>query len=1315
MQNLFLILTACLSLISFNGRADTINLATQPLAALTTSDVLPNVMFILDNSGSMGYDYTPDWSDASADWLFKDSAYNSQFYNPAIRYIPAVTYTGASMPVQSTWTAVFNDVTETGAVKGGTTNITSGLAYFYKTTPGEYCSDVALTSCVSASSPSASAPNPAPLRWCSSISAAVSATPASGTCQASRVDPFVYMRSPASKFFITLGSSGSMSVSRITLNNKDILSATVSSTSSTSNLTSNIISKINACTTSVSGTCDISGVYAELVTSTTIMVTVNSATFNGQSPVITKSGSRTVSATDVYSSPGSLTKVQLSSNSSYPKTPYRTDCASSTCSYSEEMTNFANWHTYYKTRLQAMKTAASLAFNPIDARYRIGYITINSYTSASNFLSISKFDSAQKKLWYAKLYAATASGSTPIRGALSNVGRMYAGLWLNGGSDPVEYSCQSNFALLTTDGYWNDSDSVAVKADGKPMSNMDSSVPRPMYEGPSASSNSLADIAKYYNDTDLRDSSLSNCGGAGGSNVCGSASQFPVQNMVTMTLGLGIDGTILYTDDYKSQTTGPFANIKNGTANWPNPASSNPAKIDDLWHAAVNGGGTYYSASNPQLLRESLVKGLQEVKAIIASGTGSSSSSLSPVQGDSLQYVATYTTSKWIGNIEAHPIDYSTLKVSQTSAWCAEDIPASTCGAGYSLQSNPSGGFYCVAPKSTDQTCSDANGVLGAGGVADSCYISVAASCTGTLKSRVSATSDSRTIYTSKSGSLVPFTLASLTASQKSAMASKIKALSQYSDYSSSQKALSDSDLTTYLIGYLRGQRGYDLTMANANESLRLFRPREGVLGDITESKPTYFKSSYLNYSDAGYASFKASTASRAGMVYVGSNDGMLHAFNAQTGSEVWAYIPESLVSELPALADRDYSVNHKNYVNGSPVITDICVSGCSGSNAVWKSVLIVGLNGGGREYFAIDVTNPTSPSFMWRISAAEYANLGYTFSNPVVTKKLSNGSYAWVVYVTTGVNNGAYSRPGVPQSPAGDGVGRLLELDAATGAIRSTISTGIGTSISPSNAMKLGTYAYNPFVDNTSNYVYLGDLSGNLWKVTTNTNDVSLVFSAKSDMGDIQPISSNIEVGTLNKSPFILFGTGKYLEISDINDTSVQAVYGLKDTGTYPISKSTLLTKSLITGASTRSVSSSSSLSGSQLGWSVPLPAGERVITDSLLINSVYLVPSMVPSGSSCLGGGYGWINYFSYSSGSSPIAGNALVSEMISGIPTGITLLYKDGKPSVSVSDHQHPTPKQITQKDVSAGSAVTGRATILKQNKNGTFGKRTRLLSM
>ncbi|MBK9605477.1 MAG: hypothetical protein IPO58_03275 [Betaproteobacteria bacterium] len=140
------------------------------------------------------------------------------------------------------------------------------------------------------------------------------------------------------------------------------------------------------------------------------------------------------------------------------------------------MTNFANWWTYYHTRMQMMKTSASNAFSTIDSatdigngrsRFRVGYMSINNNTG-SDFYNLGEFSSTRKGSWYAKLIAADPNDSTPLLPALSKAGRLYAGVLngttLNGSTvtDPLQYSCQQNYTIFSTDGFWNSGSSAML-------------------------------------------------------------------------------------------------------------------------------------------------------------------------------------------------------------------------------------------------------------------------------------------------------------------------------------------------------------------------------------------------------------------------------------------------------------------------------------------------------------------------------------------------------------------------------------------------------------------------------------------------------------------------------------------------------------------------------------------------------------------------------------------------------------------------------------------------------------------------------------
>ena len=186
--------------------------------------------------------------------------------------------------------------------------------------------------------------------------------------------------------------------------------------------------------------------------------------------------------------------------------------------------------------------------------------------------------------------------------------------------------------------------------------------------GGARSINSLADVAQYYYVTDLRPGMVDDVPpvGAGPED-----DRVRWQHMTTFSVALGVSGTLTYRPDYKSGAvlTGDFADIRTGAKNWPlwpDPALDyandknlwNDARsIDDFWHAAVNGRGTYFSAANPTSVIAGLSDALAGIAARLASGSAAGTSSLQPVPGDNFVYLAKYTTEKWVGEVEAHQIN----------------------------------------------------------------------------------------------------------------------------------------------------------------------------------------------------------------------------------------------------------------------------------------------------------------------------------------------------------------------------------------------------------------------------------------------------------------------------------------------------------------------------------------------------------------------------------------------------------------------------------------------------------------------------------
>jgi len=455
-------------------------------------------------------------------------------------------------------------------------------------------------------------------------------------------------------------------------------------------------------------------------------------------------------------------------------------------------------------------------------------------------------------------------------------------------------------------------------------------------------------------------------------------------------------------------------------------------------------------------------------------------------------------------------------------------------------------------------------------------------------------------------------------------------------------------------VNYLRGQRGYGGT---------LYRARTHVLGDMVNSQPQYVKAPPFSYVDGGYSDYKAAQSGRTPMVYEAANDGMLHAFVAETGVEEWAYIPPMVLGNMYQLAENTYAANHRFFVDGSPIAGDICPnapsSGCGGSE--WKTILVGGLNAGGRGYYAMDITDPAAPKALWNFTSANDNDLGYTYGNPIIVKRLDG---TWVVVVASGYNN---------VSP-GDGNGHLFVLNAYTGELLEKIDTNdangdpVGNAGSPSGLAKINVWL-DAATDKTALRFYGGDLLGNMWRITLDaaTPPGSPVSNAGKafllgQTGQIngagnQPITIKPELTVVtyagSKYNVVEFGTGEYLGVKDLSDASQQSIYAVKDdlgtVGLGQIRTTGTLVQQILTvstGANnqeTRTVTNNPVDWSKKAGWYVDLnpsnaSPGERVNIDVQLNLGLLTVATNVPSDDACSVGGYAYLYYFDFKTGSSP-----------------------------------------------------------------------------
>ncbi len=454
-------------------------------------------------------------------------------------------------------------------------------------------------------------------------------------------------------------------------------------------------------------------------------------------------------------------------------------------------------------------------------------------------------------------------------------------------------------------------------------------------------------------------------------------------------------------------------------------------------------------------------------------------------------------------------------------------------------------------------------------------------------------------------------------------------------------------------LNYLRGQTG-----------LSGFRSRlTSVLGDIVNSAPAYAGPPAFDYADslesAAYSSFRATYASRTPMIYVGANDGMLHAFDATNGQEKLAYVPGMVYANMAQLITQNYNNNHRYYVDGSPTIVDAFYSGA------WHTMLVGSLGGGGRGVYALDVTDPGTFSEANAASIVKWeytdSDLGYVYGQPSVVKLNSGSSSQWAAVFSNGYNSTT-------------GVAALYIVNIQTGALIKKISTGVGSPGTP-NALATPTLV-DEDANGTVDIAYAGDLQGNMWKFDLcNRNsstqlcannssgwNATKLFVAQDSSGNAQSITSAVEVSRhfSGDGYQLYFGTGKYLETGDISATGTQTFYSLWDRTSSPFSVSyrgdlqqqTVSTTTTVSGTTYRTTSSNTvnwdcAFPGSPIpsscgqstqkrGWYIDLPAtGERVVSDPALYSGRILFTTMIPNAAACSNGGTGWLMELDATSG--------------------------------------------------------------------------------
>lgn len=844
--------------------------------------------------------------------------------------------------------------------------------------------------------------------------------------------------------------------------------------------------------------------------------------------------------------------------------------------------NVMNWYSYYSSRIKMAKSGLMNAFSALNPSYRFGFGSINgnnddglpslnaSFGDNNNAIAeVQPFGDGsagtQKANFWNWVSGLTASNGTPLRRSLQAVGKYYQSSqpWTTMSTD-TDYdnnkdkvlACRQAYTILTTDGFWNGDTPSGI-------GDVDSSEGTTI-TGPNGQTSTYSPALPYADGTTIVTKTYSHS--ASSNSDCksqykaatGSTSGYSNSYYTSSWRG----GRCSF--QYSAQSAGNANTLADVAMQyWVNdlqPNVSNEVPTNDadpaFWQHMVT--FTIGLGFTPEYADGSAIP----MSKVFSWADGKASDAIAGFAwpapaSNSINNIADLAHA----GVDGHGGFYSATSPDEFTSGLKEALNRAEerVGTGASLAANSTqlqtGTFAYQANYYTATWKGDLKALK-----VDSADGSIASTASWSAVTALPAATD-RNIYTYN---------------PSAAAGSQFVAFSDPSKLSPAEQSALGSDATEQqdIVNYLRGDQSLE-----KNQSGGIFRNRDTPLGDIVDSQPVYsgeananqFNNESFTGSDK-FAAYVSTTQGRAALIYVASNDGMLHAFNAGDGSERFAYIPAAVITDstgstgatdpaagkyfgLSALASPDYgsdTVPHEYFNDGELTVADAYFA--EGTDAAaWHTVLI-GTTGRGlaKAVYALDVTDPTDIKFLWERSAGDgetnSSYIGQMTGKPIVAQV---GDGQWAVLLGNGYNSAA-------------GTSALLQFDLASGAlaVHTTTDTSTGNGLA-APAVWIGNA-----LNGISTVAYAGDLKGQVWSFPVSKNTTStdasgittttitadttsqgtLLFKAVDANGTKQPITGGMLIGRdpATQNLWLFFGTGRYLAATDLNDTQIQTWYGL-------------------------------------------------------------------------------------------------------------------------------------------------------------------------
>ena len=938
-------------------------------------------------------------------------------------------------------------------------------------------------------------------------------------------------------------------------------------------------------------------------------------------------------------------------------------------------TNFANWYTYYRTRNLMGRTAATIAFSQLPPNIRIAWqgltgTPINPInTEIARFGPTTPAVSAQRTNFFNFVNTILAPGWTPTRPATQRVTDFFSDVNTNTNNVldpyydlelstattpavPTTVSCRQNYHMLFTDGGWNNTNGVANDPtfNGKNYDqNSPTVAPLPktwvsaafpsvpafsvfpngintsyITSGPTqGGKGGYADLAFYGWATDLKSTLRNNVATFVDDRAFLPGLQAPPtllpsnllevpqvywnpkndpatwQHVVQFVVAFGLTSGLDFPGDLNALRLGTKT-----WSDWNGAGESNDQfhKVDDTWHATLNSRGDLLSANNPQEVVQQMNQVFQSIADRSASVAAVSVSS-SLLTTASLSFQTFFNASSWAGTVQGK----------RRQANGAADIVE--WDAACRLDGGP-----CAA---------------------------VSGNPTFTAPDPISG----RTILTSNGSSGVNFDWSSISSAQQDAL--KL-------DFDNNK--VPDS-LGPDRLNYIRGVR----TLEGSS-----FRARGSLFGAVVNSTAlvvagatdTYWRANQdplrpkqfdgatgpeiKGTLTSGFLGHVEAVKNRPTTVYVGANDGMLHALDAATGVEKWAYVPGAVYGNLARLTSKS-NLFTQSYVDSSPVVREVYTDGR------WRTLLVGALRLGGQGVYALDVTDPSpsvapSTRVKWEFSDANSSDLGLTYGRPIIAR-VRGGK--WAVLVPGGYNADDV-KEGV-NAAAGSERAVLFVLDASNGTLLRKFTAsdfnaaGAGAGSIGLSSIVGGDYVFeassstgplqvlSPGIprptdsksitqDQVLDVAFAGDNDGNLWRFNFENDSPALWKVKKFYSGDGNPITAQPRIATADGYAIVSFGSGRFVAETDRNVTDKQNLYGIYDPGpdySGTVTKTQLVGQTITFGTEGGRVvvytTDNPVPAPTKFGWYAELPGvGERAIVAAtyLLTPARLIFPTFTPNG---------------------------------------------------------------------------------------------------